>query len=141
MRLRALAAATLLAGATTGALAQNGTTPAPSDTDVRAADVSNAPKPDNTKANEAVRAGAVPAADQASNAKTDVQLAADIRKAIVADKQLSTYAKNVKVVVRDGSVRLAGPVRSNDEKVEVERLATEHAGVANVSSDITVAPR
>jgi len=128
----------LLAGATTAALAQTSDDPR--------ADTSSTPKAENTKAdntknNETVRSGAMPAADEASNAKTDVQLAADIRKAIMDDKQLSTYAKNVKVVVKDGTVRLAGPVRSSNEKVEVERLATEHAGSANVSSDITVAPK
>jgi osmotically-inducible protein OsmY len=137
MRLRALAAATLFASLAPGALAQ---TSATGDANTRAADVGAVPA-DNTKANEAVRDGAVPSADQASNAKTDVQLAADIRKAIMGDKQLSTYAKNVKIVVHDGTVHLAGPVRSSDEKVQVERLATEQAGTAAVSSDITIAPK
>ena len=34
----------------------------------------------------------------------------------MADKSLSTYAHNIKIVTRDGKVTLEGPVRSGAEK-------------------------
>src|SRR3954468_5767659 len=75
--------------------------------------------PDNTRANKADRNNAQPTAQDQSNAKSDRDLAAAVRKAITQDKSLSTYAHNVKVVVHDGSVTLRGPVRSGDEKTKV----------------------
>jgi hyperosmotically inducible protein len=49
-------------------------------------------------------------ADKQSNAKSDRMMTAQIRKAIIADKGLSTYAHNVKIVVANGSV--LSPARS-----------------------------
>jgi osmotically-inducible protein OsmY len=46
-----------------------------------------------------------------------------VRKAIVSDKALSTYAHNVKVVAQNGTVTLRGPVRSDEEKAKVAQLA------------------
>jgi len=54
------------------------------------------------------------------------------------DKNLSTYAHNVKIITRDGTVTLKGPVRTNDEKSAIEAKAVEIAGAANVKSEITV---
>src|SRR6185295_15704817 len=63
--------------------------------------------PDNTKVN---RAGEVNASSQ-KNGKHDLAITRDIRKAIVSDKSLSTYAHNVKVITSNGFVTLKGPVR------------------------------
>ena len=54
-----------------------------------------------------VSAGAVTADQQKQNA-ADVALTQQIRKALVADKSLSTYAHNVKVVSQGGDVTLKG---------------------------------
>ena len=54
------------------------------------------------------------------------------------DKNLSTYARNVKIITRDGTVTLKGPVRTNDEKSAIEARAVEIAGAAYVKSEITV---
>jgi len=98
-------------------------------------------KPDNTKANKKDRSDAAVTADKQKMNASDRELAQKIRKAIVADKTLSTYAHNVKVVARDGSVTLKGPVRSAEEKAAVEAKATEVAGAGKVTSEITVAPK
>ena len=63
-----------------------------------------------------------------------------IRKAIVDDKSLSTYAHNVKIVSQHGKVTLKGPVRSAEEKKTVEDKATEVAGAGNVTNQMTVKP-
>jgi hyperosmotically inducible periplasmic protein len=98
-------------------------------------------KPDNSKMNKMDRSdGAVTAGQQKMNA-ADRQLAQKVRKTIVADKSLSTYAHNVKVIARDGSVTLKGPVRSEEEKTAVEAKATEAAGAGKVTNELTIAAK
>jgi len=95
-------------------------------------------QPDNTKVNKKDRKTTEPTADQAKNSKSDVDLMANIRRSIVKDKSLSTYAHNVKVVSEHGKVTLKGPVRSEDEKRTVEEYAKKVAGDGNVTSELTV---
>ena len=97
-------------------------------------------KPDNTKVNQRDRNKAEPTADQQKEAKGDRELAASIRRAIVKDKTLSTYARNAKVIVKDGMVTLKGPVRSEDERKAVETLAASAAGGARITNELTVTP-
>jgi osmotically-inducible protein OsmY len=67
-------------------------------------------------------------------------LAKKIRSAIVADKSLSTYAHNVKILARDGKVTLKGPVRSEEEKTALIGKAAGIAGEGNVMDQMDVAP-
>jgi hyperosmotically inducible protein len=69
-------------------------------------------------------------ADNQADAKADRLTTANIRKAILADKDLSTYAHNVKIITVNGAVTLKGPVTSVEEK---EKVASDAAGV--VSAD------
>jgi len=94
--------------------------------------------PDNTKVNARDRAANAKTADKQSNAKADVELTQKIRRAIVDDKALSTYAHNIKVISRDGQVTLKGPVHSAEEKSAVEAKATEIAGTGKVTNQISV---
>jgi len=94
--------------------------------------------PDNTKVNERDRAKTAKTADQAKNSASDRELMQKIRKSIMDDKDLSTYAHNVKVVAVDGKVTLKGPVRSEEEKKTVEQKATEVAGAGNVTDQMTI---
>lgn len=98
-------------------------------------------KPDNTKVNKQDRSAGAPTADQGKNNKSDVKLAAEVRKAIRNDKSLSTYAKNVKVIAQGGQITLKGPVRTEEEKQAVVSAAKSAAGGANVTDDITIAPK
>src|SRR5215471_16530472 len=98
------------------------------------------PKADNTKANERDRQKDVPTADQQKEKSSDRKLAQDVRHAIVADKSLSTYAHNVKVIVQNGTVTLKGPVRSEDESHAVESKAVDVAGTGNVKNELSVKP-
>ena len=59
---------------------------------------------------------------------------------MVADKSLSTYAHNVKIVAQDGQVTLKGPVRTEAEKTSIAAKATEIAGADKVTNEITVTP-
>ena len=93
-------------------------------------------KPDNTAMNKDQGT----TADKQTNKKADTELARTIRKAIVADKTMSTYGKNVKVIAKDGTVTLKGPVRSEEEKASILAKAREAAGSTTVTDEITVAP-
>ena len=95
---------------------------------------------DNTKVNTRDRAKTAVTADQQKENGTDRELTQKIRRALMRDKSLSTYAHNVKVVAQHGQITLKGPVRSDDEKRTVEAKATEVAGAGNVTNQITVAP-
>ena len=77
-------------------------------------------------------------ADSQSNAKTDRMTAAKIRRAIIADKSLSTYAHNVKIVAADGAVTLKGPVKSADEKDKVAADAASVVSADKVKNELTV---
>jgi osmotically-inducible protein OsmY len=95
-------------------------------------------KPDNTKVNKADRGNTRDTAQGQSQAKPDRELAAAVRKAIVSDKSLSTYARNVKVITRDGTVTLRGPVRNIDEKAKVAELAKQVPAVQTIDNRLTV---
>jgi hyperosmotically inducible periplasmic protein len=79
-------------------------------------------------------------ADAQKNDQIDLRLARQIRQSLIADKSLSTYAHNVKVVAVDGNVTLNGVVRSTDEKSSVEAKAVSIAGQGHVVDQMTIAP-
>lgn len=88
------------------------------------------PQPQETRPRDASQA--ITALDRDTTQK--------IRKAVVDDKSLSTYAHNVKILVKDGKVTLRGPVRSEDEKQAVAKAASSVAGAENVTNELTVEP-
>ena len=96
------------------------------------------PASDNTKMNKRDRNTAEPTADRAKNGVSDRDIMQKIRKAVVDDQSLSTYAHNVKIVSQDGRVTLKGPVRSQEEKRSVEEKAKEVAGAGNVTNEMSI---
>jgi osmotically-inducible protein OsmY len=60
----------------------------------------------------------------------------------MADKSLSTYAHNVKIISQDGTVTLKGPVRSDDEVASIVSKATDITGsVDKVINQMSVKPK
>jgi hyperosmotically inducible protein len=84
----------------------------------------NATSPDNSAKNKMQSN----TADQQSEATSDRMLTKKIRQALIADKSLSTYGHNVKIITKDGSVTLKGPVHSEEEKQSIVSKAAEIAG-------------
>jgi len=95
---------------------------------------------DNTKVNSRDRDKGAVTADQQKENAGDRDITSKIRKSLVNDKTLSTYAHNVKVVAQGGQVTLKGPVRSEAEKKTVEAKAAEIVGASHVTSEISIAP-
>jgi hyperosmotically inducible protein len=104
-------------------------------------DASQAPAaaPDNTKTNQRDRNSNEPTADQQKSNKSDREMTRAVRRALVKDKSLSTYAHNVKVITQNGVVTLKGPVRTQEEKQSVEAKAAEVVGAPDkVHSELEV---
>jgi len=97
-------------------------------------------QPDNTKVNKRDREPGATTADQQKMNAPDRELTQKIRKAVMADKSLSTYAHNVKIVTQNGAVTLKGPVRSEDEKKSIVAKATEVVGAGKVTDELSVKP-
>jgi len=79
-------------------------------------------------------------ADDQTNSSTDRLTTAKVRKAIIADKELSSYAHNIKIITMNGKVTLKGPVKSEEEK---QRISSDLASVLpaeNVTNQLTVKP-
>jgi len=95
---------------------------------------------DNTKVNTRDRAKGAVTADQQKENTTDRKLTQEIRRALIQDKALSTYAHNVKVIAQGGQVTLKGPVRSEEEKQTVESKAVSVAGAGHVTNQMSIAP-
>ena len=77
-------------------------------------------------------------ADQQHGNVSDRELTAKIRRSVVADKSLSTYGHNVKIIVAGGAVTLKGPVHSEDEKQKIAAEAGAVVGESKVTNQITV---
>jgi hypothetical protein len=95
-------------------------------------------EPDNTARNVRDRAnGTLTPLDQ-GNSQADIDTTAQIRKEIIADNEMSTNAKNVKIITMDGRVTLRGPVNSEEEKRLIGEIADRIAQSGNVDNQLEV---
>jgi hyperosmotically inducible periplasmic protein len=101
----------------------------------------SSPQPDNTKMNQGDHDPNAVTADQQGMNKSDRDITQQVRKAIIADKSLSTYAHNVKVITQNGLVTLKGPVRSADEKQSIAAKAAEVVGGDKVTNQLEIKPK
>jgi hyperosmotically inducible protein len=97
-----------------------------------------AQQPDNTKVNTRDRDSSQPTADKAKNNLSDRQIMQNIRKSVMADKSLSTYGHNAKIIADHGRVTLKGPVHTDEESRNIEAKAKEVAGEGNVDNQLSV---
>lgn len=105
---------------------------------VNARQNTSAKAPDNTSVNKRDKSQSEPNADQSKNNLSDRQLAANIRRDVIHDKNLSTYGHNVKIIADHGNVTLKGPVHSDDEKRAIEEHARKYVGEDKVKSELAV---
>jgi len=120
-----------LAGCNESTPLTSNSTPSATDTTVT--------KRDNTEVNIRDRSEvAKTPIDQNENQK-DIDVTANIRKRVV-DTKMSINAQNVKIITQDGKVTLRGPVKSQEEKSQIEKMAHDVAGSANVDNQLEVQP-
>ena len=99
------------------------------------------PAPDNTQMNKGDNNPSQPTADSQKDNSSDRNITQQIRRSIMKDKALSTYAHNVKIIAQNGAVTLKGPVRSEEEKQAVEQKAADIVGKDKVTSELAVKPK
>jgi hyperosmotically inducible periplasmic protein len=99
------------------------------------------PAADNSGKNVRDRQGSTMTPGDQSNAKSDVAITQAVRKAVMADKELSTNAHNVKIITSNGVVTLRGPVKSAAEKTTIAAKAEQVAGVKSVNNQLEIASR
>jgi len=93
---------------------------------------------DNTAVNSVDHRDKLPVPTDQANSADAVQVTANIRKALMADKSLSTSAHNVKIVTQGSTVTLRGPVMSAAEKDRITALARQNAPGKDVLDQLTV---
>ena len=95
-------------------------------------------KPDNTAVNERDRSGETQTSGDQSNSSADLKITQTIRQALMKDSELSTTAKNVKIITNNGQVTLRGPVKNAQEKAKIDQLAKSAAGGAKIDDQLEV---
>ena len=75
-------------------------------------------KADNTAMNERDRSGQTQTSSDQSNSSADLKITQAIRQALMKESELSTTAKNIKIITNNGHVTLRGPVKNAQEKVK-----------------------
>ncbi|MCA1852521.1 MAG: BON domain-containing protein [Beggiatoa sp.] len=76
--------------------------------------------------------------DEQGGEAGDREITAAVRRAIVEDDSLSLNAHNVKIITRDGTVTLRGPVESRAERTTIGQLAEKTAGVKRVDNQLEI---
>jgi len=108
------------------------------DPPAKATDTTPTKDADNTARNAADRAGETLTPVDQGNSKADVTMTAQIRKEVVALRNLSVNGQNVKIITNEGKVTLRGPVNSADEKRQIGEIATRYAQPGNVDNQLEV---
>ena len=97
-----------------------------------------ATQPDNTKLNVRDRSSSTLTPLDQGNSKADLDTTAQIRKEVIAVKDISVNAKNVKIITVDGRVTLRGPVKTAEEKRLIGEIADRIARSENVDNQLEV---
>jgi hyperosmotically inducible periplasmic protein len=95
-------------------------------------------KPDNTASNARDRSGETKTSGDQSNSSADLKITQAIRQALMKDSELSTTAKNIKIITENGQVTLRGPVKTSQEKAKIAQLARSAAGGAKIDDQLDV---
>jgi hyperosmotically inducible protein len=93
---------------------------------------------ENTARNARDKGGATLTPEDQLQNEGDLRITADVRKAITGDDSLSINAHNAKVITRNGTVTLRGPVNSEAEKNRLQDIAQKTPGVNQVDNQLDV---
>jgi len=95
---------------------------------------------DNTRINVRDRQDQTLTPLNQGNSKADVATTAQIRKEILAAKNMSVNAQNVKIITIDGQVTLRGPVNTAEEKRLIREIADRSTHSGDVDNQLEVQP-
>ncbi len=94
--------------------------------------------PENTGVNVRDRGDVTVTPEEQGGEAGDRDITAAVRRAIVKDDSLSLNAHNVKIITRDGTVTLRGPVDNTAERTTIGQLAEKTAGVKRVDNRLEI---
>jgi hyperosmotically inducible protein len=97
----------------------------------------NAKDADNTGRNVRDRNDSTLTPGDQGNSEQDIQITKRIRRSLTSDDELSTLAKNVKIITINGKTTLRGPVHSEQEKKAIE-TAAKKAGVSDIDNQLEI---
>jgi osmotically-inducible protein OsmY len=92
---------------------------------------------DNTGRNVRDRSDATLTPGDQGSSEADVEITRNVRRAITANDQLSTIAKNIKIITVNGKVTLRGPVKSAQEQ-QLIQSAVQSLGITSVDNQLEV---
>jgi hyperosmotically inducible periplasmic protein len=92
----------------------------------------------NSAINERDRSSGTLTPEDQSQSKTDVELAAKLRRAVVAHDGLSIDGQNIKIVTVDNKITLRGPVKDTAERAAIEKTVRAAAGTATVDNQLEI---
>lgn len=93
--------------------------------------------PDNTRINQRDAHNQTMTPGDQSNTKADVSTTSAVRQALVKS-DMSTSARNVKIITNNGRITLRGPVKTQAEKARIEALAKAAANGNTVDNQLDV---
>ena len=93
---------------------------------------------DNTVTNKRDRSGETNTSGDQSNSSADLKITQAVRRALMKDGELSTTAKNIKVITANGQVTLRGPVNNAQEKAKIDQIARSAASGAQIVDQLDV---
>lgn len=93
--------------------------------------------PDNTGVNTRDRADTALTPGDQGQTDADREMTRRIRRAITSNDQLSTDAKNIKVITTNGRVTLRGPVK-NQQELETIRSILQQAGATAIDNQLEI---
>ena len=94
-------------------------------------------KANNTEVNKRDRNEQTLTPIDQSNTKADLDITQAIRKSIMKH-ELSTNAKNIKVITQNGEVTLRGPVDSKSEIKKIVKMTKSVPGIRTVNNQLEV---
>lgn len=94
--------------------------------------------PDNSAANQRIIDANGLTAQNQSGLEKDIDVTTRIRQELVNDKTLSTYAKNVKIIVLKKGITIKGPVNTIAERDRIVNVANGVAPQMKIYNQMTV---
>jgi len=93
---------------------------------------------DNTGKNVRDRSDTALTPGDQGNSDSDREITRNIRRALTKNSELSTTAKNIKIITVNGKVTLRGPVTSEQEQQAIATAAQSVAGVTALDNQLEV---
>lgn len=93
---------------------------------------------DNTAINQRDRSSQTLTPQNQPESKGEVELAAKVRRAVIAQSGLSIAGQNIKIIAEGNRVTLRGPVKDAAERGTIETAARQAAGSATVDDQLEV---